>query len=58
MKIIMKGNKGCGQILSNDTLFSDTWFNEVKIAEELDAEGVDFCGPVKTSHKGFFLATL
>ena len=22
------------------------------------AEGVDYCGPVKTSHKGFCLATL
>ena len=22
------------------------------------AEGVDYCGPLKTSHKGFFLATL
>ena len=24
----------------------------------MEAEGVDYCGPVKTSHKGFCLATL
>ena len=26
--------------------------------EEAMAEGVDYCGPVKTIHKGFCLATL
>ena len=30
----------------------------MKIGEEELSEGVDYCGPVKTSHKGFFLATL
>ena len=30
----------------------------MKTAEEENAEGVYYCGPVKTSHKGFFLATL
>ena len=28
------------------------------MAEEARAAGVDYCGPAKTSHKGFCLATL
>ena len=38
--------------------FSDIWFSSVKTAEEMAAAGVDYCGPVKTIHKGFSLATL
>ena len=45
--------KGCGQLTSNDTYFADSWFSSVKTAEEMAAAGVDYCGPVKTSHKGF-----
>ena len=30
----------------------------MKTAEEATAEGVDYCGTVKMSHKGFCLATL
>ena len=45
--------KGCGQLTSNDTYFSDRWFSSVKTSEEMAAAGVDHCGPVKTSHKGF-----
>ena len=44
--------------MSNDTYFSDSWFRGVKTAEEAMAEGVDYCGPVKTTHKGFCLDTL
>ena len=44
MKRTMDFIKGCGQILSNDTLFSDTWFNEVKIAEEANADVADNMG--------------
>ena len=29
-----------------------------KTADEVMAAGVDYCGPVKTSHKGFCLSTL
>ena len=46
--------KGCGQLLSNDTYFSDSWFISVKTDEQMAAAGVNYCGPVKTSHKVFF----
>ena len=46
--------KGCGQLTSNDTYFADSWFSSVQNAEEMAAAGVDYCGPVKTSHKVFF----
>ena len=58
MKMIMKATKGCDQLSSNDTFFDDIWFSGVKKIEEENTEGVDYCGPVKTSHKGFFLTTL
>ena len=50
--------KGCGQLTSNFTYFADIWFSSVETAEEMAAAGVDYYGPVKTSHKGFCLATL
>ena len=53
MKINMKYTKGCVQLSSNNTLFDDSWFNEFKTEEETNAEVVDYCGHVKTSHKGF-----
>ena len=55
-KIIMKATKWCDQLSSNDALFDDSWSSGVKTAEEENAEGVDYCGPVKTNHKLFFLA--
>ena len=58
MKRLMMVTKGCGQLTSNDTYFANSWFSGVKMAEEAMAEGVDYCGPVKTSHKGFCLAIL
>ena len=50
--------KGFGQLASNNTYFPDSWFSSVKNDEEMTAAGVDYCGPVKMSHKGVFLATL
>ena len=50
--------KRCGQLTSNDTYFSDSWFSSVKTAQGAMAAGVNYCGLVKTSHKGFCLATL
>ena len=58
MKRITKAAKGCGHMSSNDTLFADSWVSGMKIAEEAMAEGVYYCGPVKTIHKGFCLVTL
>ena len=57
MKRIKKAAKGCGHLSSNDTLFDDSWFSGMKIAEEAMAEGVYYFGHVKKSHKGVFLAT-
>ena len=50
--------KGCGQLTSNDTYFSDSWFSGVKTSEEEIYKEVDHCGTVKTSHKGFCLYRL
>ena len=58
MKRLAIATKGCGQLTSNYTYFAYSWFSSVKTAEEMSATGVDYCGPVKTSHKGFCLATL
>ena len=58
MKRLAIATKGCGQLTSNYTYFADSWFSSVKTAEEMAAAGVNYCGPVKTSHKGFCLATL
>ena len=40
------------------TYFANIWFSSVKTAEEMAAAGVNYCGEVKTIHKGFCLATL
>ena len=45
----MKATKLCGKLSSNDTLFDFIWFSGVKTVEEENKEGVDYCGPVKTS---------
>ena len=50
--------KGWVQLNSNDTYFSDIWFSGVKTAEKKIAEGVYYCGLVKTIHKGFCLDKL
>ena len=51
-------NKYCVQLESHDTYFSDSWFSSVKTSEEAMSAGVNYCGPEKTGHKGFCLATL
>ena len=33
MKRLAIATKGCGQLTSNDTYFSDSWFSSVKTAE-------------------------
>ena len=58
MKRLMMDTKGCGQLMSNDTYFSDSWFSGVKTAEGVMDEGLGYYGPVKMSHKVFYLATL
>ena len=58
MKRMAIATKGCGQLTSTNTYFSDRWFSSVKTSEEMAAAGVDYCGPVKTSHEGFCLAML
>ena len=58
MKRLVMANKWCGQLTSNDTYSSDSWFSTVRTAEEAMAAGVDYCGPAKTSHKGNFIPPL
>ena len=58
MKRTMKNTKVCGQLSSNDRLFYDSWFSILKKLEEANAEVVDCCGHVKTSHKEFSPAKL
>ena len=58
MKRLDIATKGCVQLTSNDTYFADIWLSCVKNSEEMSAAGVDYCGPVKTSHKGFYLSKL
>ena len=58
MKRLAIATKGCGQLTSNDTYFTDSWFSSVKTAEDMAASGLNHYGPVKTSHKGLCLATL
>ena len=58
INIIMRDTKRCVQMSSDDTLFYDIWFSIVKTVEGGDSEGLYYCGPVKTSHKGFYLALL
>ena len=56
MKILMMATEGFGQIISNDNYFYYIWFSGVKTDEEAMAEGVDYCGTVKTVHKVFCIA--
>ena len=57
-KRLMMDTKVYRQMISRDTYFSDSWFSGVKTAEESMTERVDYCGPVKTRHKGLCLPTL
>ena len=58
MKRLAISTKGCGQLTSNGTYFDNSWFSSVKPDEEMAAAVVNYCGPVKMSHKGFCLARL
>ena len=58
MNRIAIATKVCGQLTSNDTYFSDSWFSSVKSAEKEMYVRVDYCGRAKTSHNSFYLATL
>ena len=58
MRRLTIATKGCGQLTSNETYFSDSWFSSVKNTEEAMDAGADYCEPVKTSHNGLCLATL
>ena len=53
MKRLIMSTRGCSQLKSNDTYFSDSCFSGVKTAEEAMDVGVDYFGPEKTSHNGF-----
>ena len=53
IKRLIIAKKGCGQLTSNDTYFSDSWFSGVKTFEKALAEVVDYCRLVKTINKGF-----
>ena len=58
MNVPAMDTKVCFQLTSNDTYFDDRWFSSVKTDEDLAAAGVDYCGSVKTIHKGFCLDML
>ena len=53
MKRLDIATKGCDQLTTNDTYFSDSWFSSVKTAKEMAAAVVDYFGPVKMIHKVF-----
>ena len=53
MEIQMMATKGYDQLTENGTYFADSLISGVKTAEEVMAERVDYCGPVKTIHNGF-----
>ena len=44
--------------MSNETFFDNIWFSGVNPVGNCIKEGVYYCGPVNTSHKGFWLSTL
>ena len=52
-KRLVMATKACAQLISNDTSFAHIWFSVIKITEDAMDSGVDYCGLVKTSHKGF-----
>ena len=58
MKRLSMDTKRFGQLTSNETYFTYSWFSFVKTAEEAMAARFNYWGPVKTIHKGFCLATL
>ena len=57
-KRIMKIIKGCVQLSSKYTFFTDIWLSVVNIVQQVRAELLYYYGPAKTSHKVFCIATL
>ena len=55
---LFRGIKSCGQLLSNEILFADSWFSGVKTAKDVTTKRVDYFGWEKTSYKGFCLNML
>ena len=55
-KNVMQNNQN--NVNNIRTVFMMMRFSVVKTTDEVMTEGVDYCGPVKMSHKGFCLATL
>ena len=53
MNRLTMATKGCCQLTSNETYFADSWFIGVKTVDEAMDQGVNYCGHVKSSHKGF-----
>ena len=51
-------NKGCALMTSNGTYLADIWVSSIKMSEEAMTGGVDYCRPVKMSHKRFGLSAL
>ena len=58
MRRLAMDTKGCGQLTLNYTYFANICISSVKTAGKAMATGVNYCGPEKTSHKGFCLYTL
>ena len=57
MKITLKAKKGV-MFLSNDNLFSYSWFIGVKTVDESNTYGRGYYKHSKKNHKFFFLAIL
>ena len=57
-KRIINTREGQGQLSSNCSLFNDVYFSGAKQVEEENSEGLYYCGPVNTSQRIIFLATL
>ena len=56
MKIIIRGKKVCGKLLSDNKLFADIGFSGVKTDEWSISQGVDYCGLINMGHKLFCLS--
>ena len=54
MKRLAIFTKGCGQLTYNYTYFGDSCFSSVETAKDAMTAGVEYYGPLKTSHRGFF----
>ena len=53
MNRLTRGTNGCGQLLLNDTYFSDICFSVVKTAQDYLSDLVYYCRTLNTIHKVF-----